>query len=182
LQLTLFRFVGAPCTLPFLIVYGLPYNVFLVNCLVGLVLLLFGLTDFFDGYLARKYNQTTSYGQVLDPIADKFLLYSTLVALVAVGKLYFLWAIVWIGREFLVMGLRMIAVERDRTIPVSYSGKIKTILQIAALLCVIINPYQYDWNTGFWWNALEASLLVNASIYSIVSLYQYVVLFFESKS
>src|SRR5947207_15018792 len=97
--LTYIRLIGAPLVLPFFIVYLLPYNIFWLNCTLAVLFFLFGLTDFFDGYLARKYNQVTSNGALLDHVADKFLLYSTLIALIAAHKLYFFWAILWIRSE-----------------------------------------------------------------------------------
>src|SRR5690242_4970052 len=113
IQLTLIRLIGSPLVLPFFLVYLLPYNNVWLNGFVTLFFLLFGLTDFFDGYFARKNDQITTLGGMLDHVADKFLLYSTLVSLVAVGKLYFFWAIVWIGREFFIMALRQIALENS---------------------------------------------------------------------
>src|ERR1700750_3463607 len=111
--LTYSRLIAAPLSLPFLFVYLLPMNIFWLNCILGLLFFLFGLTDFFDGYLARKLGQVSQYGALLDHVADKFLLYSTLVALVAAYKLYFFWAIIWIGREFFVMTMRQVALENN---------------------------------------------------------------------
>src|SRR5947207_13759133 len=121
--LTYIRLIGAPLVLPFFIVYLLPYNIFWLNCSLATLFFLFGLTDFFDGYLARKYNQVTTTGALLDHVADKFLLYSTLIALVAAHKLYFFWAILWIGREFFIMTLRQVALERNSLLTVSSYGK-----------------------------------------------------------
>src|SRR5438477_3953072 len=125
-QLTLIRFVGALCVLPFFIVYLLPFNNVFLNGFVTIVFLLFGATDFLDGYFARKYQQVTQFGATLDHLADKFLLYTTVIALIVVHKLYFFWAIIWIGREFVVMGLRIFAMENNFSIAVSFFGKSKT--------------------------------------------------------
>ena len=139
--LTYIRLIGAPLVLPFFLVYLLPYNIFWLNCTLAVLFFLFGLTDFFDGYLARKYNQVTSNGALLDHVADKFLLYSTLIALIAAHKLYFFWAILWIGREFFIMTLRHVALEQNYTITVSSYGKLKTALQIMCLTIIIANPH-----------------------------------------
>src|SRR5579863_3418124 len=128
--LTFIRLIGSPIILPFLLVYLLPYNTFWLNCSLAAIFVLFGLTDFFDGYLARKYHLVTPTGAMLDHIADKFLLYSTLIALLAADKLHFFWAILWIGREFFVMGLRQISLENSFSITVSSWGKLKTVMQI----------------------------------------------------
>src|ERR1700724_1506290 len=91
LALTLMRLIVAPCSIPFLIVHFSPYNCLHVNIFLACYFVFFGLTDFFDGYFARKFNQETILGAILDPLADKFLMYSALVALLAVGKIYYCW-------------------------------------------------------------------------------------------
>src|SRR5579871_2706499 len=90
LKLTLIRLIGSPLLLPFFLVYLLPFNNVIVNAFLMLLFLSFGVTDFFDGYFARKYNQVTSVGATLDHLADKFLMYATLIALVVVHKIYFM--------------------------------------------------------------------------------------------
>ncbi len=75
------RLIIAPVVLPLLLVYGLPYNVGWLNTVLAAIFVFFAFTDFLDGYLARKYQQETLFGSELDPIADKFLVYSTLIAL-----------------------------------------------------------------------------------------------------
>ena len=173
--LTYTRLIGAPLVLPFFLVYLLPYNVFLLNCSLALLFFLFGLTDFFDGYLARKYNQVTSQGALLDHVADKFLLYSTLIALVAAHKLYFVWAILWIGREFFIMTLRQMALERNTVATVSSYGKLKTVLQIASLTLVIANPDHALDIFASYWNMLEIVGLFLATLISVLSAYHYFV-------
>src|SRR5947199_10698456 len=95
-KLTLIRLIGSPLLLPVLLVYFLPFNNFLINTLLAFIFLLFGATDFFDGYLARKYRLESTIGKVLDPIADKFLIYCTLIGLLAAGKIGFYWVIILI--------------------------------------------------------------------------------------
>ncbi|MGO9387806.1 MAG: CDP-diacylglycerol--glycerol-3-phosphate 3-phosphatidyltransferase [Methanobacterium sp.] len=137
--LTLIRLIFSPLFLPILLVYLIPFNSLFINLLLALCFILLSLTDFFDGYLARKYDQVTALGKALDPLADKFLLFSTLIALVAVQKLFFYIAILFIGREFFVMGLRMLALERGFDIPVSWFGKLKTVAQTIYITLVIID-------------------------------------------
>jgi len=171
--LTYIRLIGAPLVLPCLLTYLLPYNVFWLNCSLAALFFLFGLTDFFDGYLARKYQQVTTTGALLDHVADKFLLYSTLIGLVAAHKLHFIWAIVWIGREFFVMTLRQIALEHNSLITVSSYGKLKTFAQTACLTFVIANP---SYKLGLFasgWNQIELVLLLVATALSLFSAYQY---------
>jgi len=122
--------------------YGLPYNNSFVSYFIALFFILLSFTDFLDGYLARKYKQETVLGRALDPIADKFLLFSALISLVALHKIYFYWAIIFIAREFFIMGLRIVALENSITVHVSWLGKLKTIAQIIYITMIIINaPY-----------------------------------------
>lgn len=142
-SLTLARLVLSPLLLPLFFVYFLPYNFLPLNILLGIVFIMFGLTDFFDGFLARKYNQETDLGRMLDPIADKFLVYSTLIAMLTLNRIYFYWVVLLIGREFFMMGLRFIAVSHNFSIPVSGSAKIKTAIQMLYLTVLIVNPYYH---------------------------------------
>jgi CDP-diacylglycerol--glycerol-3-phosphate 3-phosphatidyltransferase len=96
------------------------------------------LTDFLDGYLARRSGQITKFGIILDPIADKFLVISALIVLVDMNRLDAWIAIVIIVREFLVTGLRVVALSKDIVIAAEIGGKIKTTLQIIAILCLIL--------------------------------------------
>jgi CDP-diacylglycerol--glycerol-3-phosphate 3-phosphatidyltransferase len=91
-RLTLIRLIFSPLFLPLVLVYFLPYNNQIINGILALVFVLLSLTDFFDGYLARKYNQETALGRALDPLADKFLFFSTLIALVTIQKVFFLFS------------------------------------------------------------------------------------------
>ncbi len=173
LILTLLRLIISPLFLPILLVYLLPYNLLWLNSILGLFFVLLSLTDFFDGYLARKYNQETVLGRVLDPIADKFLTVSALVALLAAGKIYFYWVIILIGRELFVMGLRHVALEHNFTIPVAKLGKLKTVTQMACITMFIVNPYQQLGGHALRWNGAEMALLFIAIVLSLFSAQQY---------
>lgn len=140
LLLTGIRLIIAPLLLPVLLVYILPLNLLWANCLLGTLFLAFSFTDFLDGYYARKYGQVTKLGALLDPIADKFLCFTTFIALLVVGKLPFYWVIVFIGREFLVMSFRLIAAEYGKRLTVSWLGKLKTAAQLVYATVAIINP------------------------------------------
>lgn len=178
IALTLTRLIVSPLILPFFLVYLLPFNFWVVNSFLAFFFILLSLTDFFDGYLARKYQQETALGKLLDPIADKFLCYATMIALVAANKLFFFWAILLIGREFFVMALRLIALEKRIEIPVSWTAKVKTALQMICLMVIILNPYQSLGFTGaFSWNATESVLLFFTIASSLFTAYQYYQLF-----
>lgn len=177
--LTYSRLIGAPLVLPFFLVYLLPYNLFWLNCSIAVLFFLFGITDFFDGYLARKYNLVTTTGALLDHVADKFLLYSTLIGLVAAHKLHFFWAIVWIGREFFIMTLRQIALEHNFAITVSSYGKIKTAVQLICLTWIIINPMHTLYLSAVAWNGIQFLMLLGGTILSVSSAYQYFTVFMK---
>ena len=109
--------------------------------------LVFGLasiTDFLDGYLARRSGQITKFGIIMDPIADKFLVISALIVLVDMERLSAWIAIILIVREFLVTALRVVALSRDIVIPAEMGGKLKTTAQITAILCLILTGSVFD--------------------------------------
>lgn len=122
------------------------------------------LTDFLDGYLARRSGDITKFGIILDPIADKFLVISALIVLVDMERLAAWIAITIIVREFLVTGLRVVALSKDIVIPAEVGGKIKTTIQIIAILCLILgrsifNIDLYDIGLVLIWAALFLSII-----------------------
>ncbi|MFZ3121918.1 MAG: CDP-diacylglycerol--glycerol-3-phosphate 3-phosphatidyltransferase [Thermodesulfovibrionales bacterium] len=122
------------------------------------------VTDFLDGYLARRSGQVTKFGIILDPLADKFLVISALVVLVDMARLSAWMAIVIIVREFLVTGLRVVALSKDIIIPAEMGGKLKTTAQITSILCLILGGSIFDidlYDVGmiFIWAALVLSII-----------------------
>ena len=101
------------------------------------VFALAALTDTLDGYIARHRGAVTTFGKLMDPIADKLLVTAALVALVSLERLQAWIAMVIIAREFAVTGLRSVAAEQGVVIQASWLGKVKTILQVAAIICLI---------------------------------------------
>lgn len=107
------------------------------------VFLFAALTDFFDGYLARKRGQVTALGQLLDPVADKLLVSAAFISLVE-EQLAPAWMVVIIlGREFAVMGLRSVASNQQITIPASVWGKYKMASQVLAITLLIFGDHPY---------------------------------------
>jgi CDP-diacylglycerol--glycerol-3-phosphate 3-phosphatidyltransferase len=104
----------------------------------ALVFSIASVTDFLDGYLARRSGQVTKFGIIMDPIADKFLIISALIVLVDMERIPAWMAIVLIMREFLITALRVVALSRDIVIPAEMGGKLKTTAQISAILCLIL--------------------------------------------
>lgn len=104
----------------------------------ALIFIIAALTDSLDGYLARKWKQITKLGIILDPLADKLLITAALISLVELGRIAGWIAIIIIGREFAVSGLRAIKAEEGIIIPASIWGKLKTVSQIIAVILVIM--------------------------------------------
>jgi CDP-diacylglycerol--glycerol-3-phosphate 3-phosphatidyltransferase len=101
------------------------------------VFALAALTDGLDGYIARSRGAITTFGKLMDPLADKLLVTAALVALVSLGRLEAWIAMVIIAREFAVTGLRGVAAEQGVVIQASWLGKVKTTLQIGAIILLI---------------------------------------------
>jgi CDP-diacylglycerol---glycerol-3-phosphate 3-phosphatidyltransferase len=107
------------------------------DLLAALVFALAALTDGLDGYFARSRDAVTTFGKLMDPLADKLLIVAALVALVSLDRLAAWVAMVIIARELAVTGLRAVAAERGVVMSASWLGKLKTILQVAAVIALI---------------------------------------------
>jgi CDP-diacylglycerol--glycerol-3-phosphate 3-phosphatidyltransferase len=111
------------------------------DTLAAAVFALAAATDGLDGYFARSRDAVTTFGKLMDPLADKLLITAALVSLVSLGRLAAWVAMVIIAREIAVTILRTIAAERGLVISASWMGKLKTVLQIAAIIALIAtNP------------------------------------------
>ena len=97
------------------------------------------ITDWFDGYLARKHNLVTDFGKFMDPLADKLLVCSALICFIEMDRLDAWIVIVIIAREFIISGFRLIAVENGVVIAANYWGKFKTVSQMIMIILLIIH-------------------------------------------
>lgn len=129
----------------------------------SVLFVLASITDGVDGYLARKRGQITTMGMLLDPLADKIMVTAAIVALVAYNpQVVKVWiAVVIIGREFLISGLRSIAASEGFTIQASDLGKLKTVTQIVSVVSAILAHHWFQWQIGFLvipvkWTAITA--------------------------
>ncbi len=117
------------------LLYDLPYGQYI--CAV--IFVVAALTDGIDGYVARKYNQITNFGKFVDPLADKLLVSAALIGLVQIGRLDAWFAVIIISREFMVTSLRVVAISEGKVIAAGMSGKIKTVMQIVAIVAMLID-------------------------------------------
>lgn len=172
------RLVNVPTIITFSRILLIPIFILVVSTrpLLGTVIFLVAvLTDTFDGYLARKSKQVTKLGVLLDPLADKLLVISALVVLVDMGFIEAWIAIVIIAREFIVTGLRIVALSKDMVIPAEMGGKIKTIAQFTSLIILLIDRSIVGldlYNLGYY-------LLLLAMLVGITSGIQYFALFWK---
>ena len=107
------------------------------DTLAAIVFALAAVTDGLDGYIARSRGDVTTFGKLMDPLADKLLIVAALISLVALDRLAAWVAMVIIARELAVTGLRSVAAEQGVVIAASWLGKVKTILQVAAVFALI---------------------------------------------
>ena len=93
------------------------------------------VTDWLDGWLARRWNQTTSFGAFLDPVADKLMVAAALIVLTEFGRIYALVALIIIGREITISALRewMAQIGQSKSVAVNMAGKVKTVAQLVAI-------------------------------------------------
>lgn len=110
------------------------------SLIAGIIFVIAAATDFVDGRWARRKNQVTTLGKFLDPIADKLLVSAAFVMLVQSGQIPAYMVIVILSREFIVSGLRIVAASDGVVIPAGMLGKIKTFLQMAAIIILLFDP------------------------------------------
>lgn len=163
--LTLFRIALIPF---FIIAFYLPFTEAPFFC--ALLFVIAAITDWFDGYLARKLKQTTRFGAFLDPVADKVLVSA---ALVLVVEYYHSWwislpAIIMISREIVISALRewMAEIGKRNSVAVSWIGKVKTSAQMFSLIALL-------WHPWFWAEIVGGIALYIAMILTFWSMYQY---------
>ena len=132
-KLTMLRIFLVPLFLIFFAA-NIPYGTFIAT----VIFILASITDQLDGYIARSRNQVTNFGKFMDPLADKLLVTAALISLVEMQVVPGWAAIIIIAREFAVSGLRTIAASEGVVIAASWWGKIKTVIQIIAILLLLV--------------------------------------------
>lgn len=157
-MLTWLRIVAIPVII---IVFAMPVPAETRNLAATILFVAVALTDWADGYLARKLGQTSAFGAFLDPVADKFLVCACLLVLVQMGRVDTLVSLVIIGREIAISALRewMAQIGASRSVAVHLVGKLKTTVQMVAIPFLL-----YDgWLFGVIDTALWGTVLIYAA-------------------
>ncbi len=135
-KLTTLRMILVPV---FIIVYLTGYHY-----VSAVIFIAASLTDFLDGHLARKYDLVTNFGKIMDPLADKLLVTSAFVCMVQEGIVAGWMVIVILAREFAITGLRSVAASEGIVIAAAWSGKIKTVTQMIAIIFLLIGNWPFS--------------------------------------
>lgn len=157
--LALFRIALAPLMLWFLVERD--FSLFAswhpswFDYFAGLIFVIASVTDFFDGFIARKWDQMTKLGAILDPLADKMLMLAGFIGLMIIDRAS-AWAVFLIlSREFFITGLRVVAVSEGKSVASTMAGKIKTVVQMIAIGFLIMN---WPFATTLLWIAVILTL------------------------
>ena len=158
-KLTILRTIMIPVFIVFLYIpnWGMAGRI-----AAATVFILASITDFLDGKIARKYNLVTNFGKFMDPLADKLLVCSALIALVDLNRIDAWIVIIIIAREFIISGFRLVASDNGVVIAASYWGKFKTTFQMIIIILLILNldyPYSNVVNLVFIYIALALTVI-----------------------
>ena len=151
------------------------------NLIAALLFLAFAATDWLDGFLARRLKQTSAFGAFLDPVADKFLVCACLLVLVQLHRIDVFVALIIVGREIAISALRewMAKLGASRSVAVHMVGKLKTVVQMVAILCLLyaVTPQSRPEAFKPWWNdvvfVIGDWLLAGAALLTLWSAFMY---------
>ena len=131
--------------------------------------IVFALTDWADGYLARKLNQTSAFGAFLDPVADKFLVCASLLTLLHLGRVHVFVALIVIGREIAISALRewMATVGARSSVAVHMLGKLKTFTQMVAIPFLLFNGVLFGVVDTVWWGTVLVWISAVLTVWSM---------------
>lgn len=164
-KLTLFRVILIPFFVFFLLA---PYFEGYGNYIAVAIFIVASITDFLDGKIARKYHLVTNFGKFMDPLADKLLVSSALICLVALNKIPAWIVIVIIAREFIISGFRLVAADNGVVIAASYWGKFKTAFQMVTVIVLILNI------SGKVFAVIGTVLIYISLVLTVISLIDYI--------
>ena len=151
-------------------VFYLPLGDATRNWVATLMFVVFAATDWLDGYLARKLNQTSAFGAFLDPVADKILVCAALLVLVKLDRVDVLVALVIIGREIAISSLRewMAQIGASRSVAVHMLGKLKTATQMTAIPFLLFDGWLFGLIDTHFWGTVLIAIATVLTIWSMV--------------
>lgn len=132
-QITLARIALIPIFLIFAVLGGATFDI-----IAMILFIICSVTDFLDGYVARKYNQVTDFGKFVDPLADKLLVCAALMIFVDRGLMSGVMVFIILAREFIITSLRTVAMGKNKVMAAAWSGKVKTCTQIAGIIVIFL--------------------------------------------
>lgn len=157
--LALFRIALAPLMLWFLVdrenIIFSSWHPSWLDFFAGLIFVIASITDFFDGYIARSWDQMTKLGAILDPLADKMLTLAGFLGLLVIDRVSAFAIFLILSREFFITGLRVVAADEGRNVASTMAGKIKTVFQMIAIGFLIMN---WPFATELLWFAVILTL------------------------
>ena len=176
-NLTLFRIALIPCLILVFYLSDDTLSAYQKNLTATLIFLFAAITDWLDGYLARKLNQTSDFGAFIDPVADKLIVIAALILLVELGRVESIVAFIIIAREFTISSLRewMATLGESGSIAVAFIGKFKTTMQMIAILFLL-----YYENILFFPIAVIGKILIYfAALLTMISMIYYLKIAFK---
>ncbi len=157
--LAAFRIALAPLMLWFMVDQNNPifagWHPSWLDYFAGLIFVIASVTDFFDGYIARKWDQMTKLGGILDPLADKMLMLAGFIGLIAMDRASAFAVFLILSREFFITGLRVVAVAEGKEVASTMAGKVKTVVQMIAIGFLLMN---WPFGTELLWLAVALTL------------------------
>ena len=158
--------------IPLLIgIYYMPFSVETQNVTATALFIFAGITDWLDGYLARRLNQMSAFGAFLDPVADKLIVVSALLALLYLNRVDVIVALIIVGREIAISALRewMAKVGQAASVAVAFIGKLKTLAQMIAIPLLLYHDYLFELDCQW-----LGTILINvAAVLTVISMLYY---------
>ncbi|MCK6426621.1 MAG: CDP-diacylglycerol--glycerol-3-phosphate 3-phosphatidyltransferase [Burkholderiaceae bacterium] len=151
-------------------VYYLPWSMELRNLCATSLFVVVAATDWLDGWLARRLNQTSSFGAFLDPVADKILVCAALLILLQLDRVNALVALIIIGREITISALRewMAQIGASRSVAVHMLGKLKTTAQLVAIPFLLYDGRLFELIDTRWWGTVAIGVASVLTVWSMV--------------
>ncbi len=165
-KLTILRVILIPFFLVFLMIPGIPAGKWIALIIFAVA----SFTDLLDGRIARKNNLITNFGKFMDPLADKLLVDSALIAFVGMERIDSWIVIIIIAREFIISGFRLIASDNGVVIAAGWWGKVKTVVQMVMIIVLIA-----DLGGPLFGGVVEPLLIYASLILTVVSLVDYLI-------